>query len=85
MRTGVSIAVPRANQALLSKIIADRNAPQKHVWRAEIILLTAWTACKNCSLNLAYRRYSVDYARDEEVARNCKTGMRQDEFMKPWK
>ena len=24
-----------------SKLVQDRNAPQKHVWRAEIVLLTA--------------------------------------------
>jgi transposase len=25
----------------LDAIVADRNAPQKHVWRAQIVLLTA--------------------------------------------
>jgi transposase len=33
--------VSKSERARLSKIAADRNTPQKHVWRAEIILLTA--------------------------------------------
>jgi len=30
-----------ADRARLEAIAADRNSPQKHVWRARIILLTA--------------------------------------------
>ena len=41
MRTGVSITVSDAGRARLSGIIADGNTPQKHVWRARIVLLTA--------------------------------------------
>ncbi len=41
MRTGVSITVSAAGHNRLSDIIAGRNTPQKHVWRARIILLTA--------------------------------------------
>ena len=41
MRTGISILVSKSDRARLSKIAADRNTRQKHVWRAEIILLTA--------------------------------------------
>jgi transposase len=41
MRTGISITVSRANRRRLEAIAADRNAPQKHVWRAEIVLFTA--------------------------------------------
>ena len=41
MRTGVSIAVGPEDRALLEGVVRDRNAPQKHVWRASIVLLSA--------------------------------------------
>jgi len=41
MRTGISIDVNPASRARLDAIVADRNSPQKHVWRARIVLLTA--------------------------------------------
>ena len=41
MRTGIVIEVSAAVRARLEAIVADRNSPQKHVWRARIILLTA--------------------------------------------
>jgi transposase len=41
MRRGVSISVSAAVRRCLEAIVADRNTPQKHVWRARIILLTA--------------------------------------------
>jgi Homeodomain-like domain len=41
MRTGVTVDVEAADRAGLEAIVADRNSPQKHVWRARIVLLTA--------------------------------------------
>jgi transposase len=41
MRTGISIDVSPASRARLDAIVADRNSPQKHVWRARIVLLSA--------------------------------------------
>jgi transposase len=41
MRTGITVEVSAADRARLEAIIADRNSPQKHVWRARIVLLTA--------------------------------------------
>jgi transposase len=41
MRTGITFEVTASDRARLEAIIADRNRPQKHVWRANIILLTA--------------------------------------------
>ena len=35
------VNVTRADRRRLEAIILDRNAPQKHVWRAQIILATA--------------------------------------------
>jgi transposase len=41
MRKGVSVEVSAADRARLAAVVADRNSPQKHVWRARIILATA--------------------------------------------
>jgi len=41
MRTGISITVTRSDRLWLEALMRDRNAPQKHVWRAEIVLLSA--------------------------------------------
>src|SRR5271169_704454 len=41
MRTGVSITLKPADRRRLKALARDRNAPQKHVWRARIVLLSA--------------------------------------------
>ena len=41
MRTGISIEVSPADHRRLEALVRDRNAAQKHVWRAEIVLLSA--------------------------------------------
>ena len=41
MRTGISFSVSPDDRDRLVGIVSNRNAPQKHVWRAEIILLSA--------------------------------------------
>jgi transposase len=41
MRKGITIAVTSADRVRLDAIARDRNSPQKHVWRARIVLLTA--------------------------------------------
>jgi hypothetical protein len=41
MRTGIFVEVSPADQVRLQAVVTDRNSPQKHVWRAQIVLLTA--------------------------------------------
>ena len=41
MREGICVEVSAADRARLEAVVADRNSPQKHVWRAGIILATA--------------------------------------------
>jgi transposase len=41
MREGTAVEVSAADRARLEAVVADRNSPQKHVWRARIILATA--------------------------------------------
>jgi hypothetical protein len=41
MRTGISITLEPVDRRRLTTVARDRNAPHKHVWRAEIVLLSA--------------------------------------------
>ncbi len=41
MREGIRVEVSAADRARLEAVVADRNSPQKHAWRAKIILATA--------------------------------------------
>src|SRR3954453_7542756 len=40
MRKGITVEVSAADRARLEAVVADRNSPQKHVWRARIVLAT---------------------------------------------
>src|SRR5215813_1247565 len=41
VRKGATLEMSAADRARLEAIVVDRNSPQKHVWRAQIVLLTA--------------------------------------------
>jgi transposase len=41
MRGKLGLLVGAADRARLAAIVADRNRPQKHVWRARVVLLSA--------------------------------------------
>jgi transposase len=41
MLNGIKVKITTKDRAKLEAVVADRNSPQKHVWRARIILLTA--------------------------------------------
>ena len=41
MRAGITVKVTADDRRRLEATVSDRNAPQKHVWRAKIILATA--------------------------------------------
>jgi hypothetical protein len=41
MCTGITINVSPADRVRLDAVVADRNSPQKHVWRARIVLRSA--------------------------------------------
>jgi len=40
MRTGISIKITPSDHRRLEGLVRDRNTAQKHVWRAEIVLLS---------------------------------------------
>jgi hypothetical protein len=37
----IVVEVSAADRTRLEAVVSDRNRPQKHVWRAQIVLLTA--------------------------------------------
>src|SRR6516162_1435845 len=41
MRKGIIVNATAADRARLEAVVANRNSPQKHVWRARIVLLSA--------------------------------------------
>jgi hypothetical protein len=41
MRKRIRIDVSTTDRQALTAIVMDRDSPQKHVWRAQIVLLTA--------------------------------------------
>ena len=41
MREACCLWLSAADRARLAALVADRNSPQKHVWRAQIVLLSA--------------------------------------------
>jgi hypothetical protein len=41
MRAGIVVNITPEDRRRLEAIVSDRSAPQKHVWRAKIILATA--------------------------------------------
>ncbi len=41
MREPCCLWLSATDRARLAALVADRNSPQKHVWRAKIVLLSA--------------------------------------------
>ncbi|MFG1404330.1 hypothetical protein [Xanthobacter sediminis] len=41
MRNGITITLGEADRRQLDALAADRNTPQKYVWRARIVLMSA--------------------------------------------
>jgi len=41
VRTGIAVHLSPTDRKRLQAVVDDRNSPQKHVWRARIVLVTA--------------------------------------------
>src|SRR5438132_6389445 len=71
MRAGIVVNVTRADRLRLEAIVADRSAPQKHVWRAKVIVATA----DGCGTAEIMRRSGkskpCDALSDEAPAEGC--------------
>jgi hypothetical protein len=74
MRTGVTLFVTSADLDRLRALVKDRNAPQKHVWRAQIVLMSAKDASrirKNPDIAARLRSFAYNLIRasgDDNIA-----------------
>ena len=83
MREGVKIEVSSGDRERLAAVAADRNSPQKHVWRARIILATA----EDCGTVEVMRRAGVSkpcvWRWQERFMREGVPGLLHDKTRKP--
>src|SRR5215469_6443907 len=83
MREGISIEVSAADRERLAAVVADRNSPQKHVWRARIILATA----AGCGTGEIMRRAGVSkpcvWHWQERFMRDGVAGLLREKTRKP--
>ena len=78
MRTGVVVEVTAADRARLEAVVADRNSPQKHVWRARIVLLTADGAGTNEIMRRTGKAKTVVWRWQERFMREGMDGLLRD-------
>ena len=80
---GISIEVSAADRERLAAVVADGNSPQKHVWRARIILATA----AGCGTAEIMRRAGVSkpcvWRWQERFMREGVAGLVRDKTRKP--
>jgi hypothetical protein len=83
MREGIEIEVSAADRARLQAVVADRNSPQKPVWRARIVLATA----DDCGTAEIMRRAGVSkpsvWRWQERFAAEGVAGLLRDKTRKP--
>jgi transposase len=78
MRKGISIAVTPADRLRLEAIVRDRNSPQKHVWRARIVLLTADGQGTNAITRLLGKDKTVVWRWQERFMQEGVAGLTRD-------
>ena len=83
MREGISVEVSATDCDQLAAVVADRNSPQKHVWRARIILATA----EGCGTAEIMRRAGVSkpcvWRWQERFMREGVAGLLREKTRKP--
>ena len=83
MRDGISIEMGAEDRERLAAVVADRNSPQKHVWRARIILSTA----EGCGTAEIMRRAGVSkpcvWRWQERFMREGVAGLLREKTRKP--
>jgi hypothetical protein len=78
MRKGISVTVTQADRARLQSIIRDRNSPQKHVWRARIIILLAEGNGTIAIARAVGKRKTVVWRRQERFMHEGVEGLTRD-------
>jgi transposase len=78
MRKGIVVDVSAADRARLEAVVANRNSPQKHVWRAKIILLTAEGLGTNAIMRGSGQSKSVVWRWQERFMQEGVEGLLRD-------
>jgi transposase len=78
MRKGISVTVTPADRVRLDAIVRDRNSPQKHVWRARIVLLTADGKGTNAIIRAIGKDKTVVWRWQERFMREGIEGLTRD-------
>jgi transposase len=82
MRKGIIVNVTSADRARL-RAVANRNSPQKHVWRAKIILLTVEGLGINGIMRSTGRAKSVVWRWQERFMQEGMDGLLRDKTRPP--
>jgi len=85
MRAGIVVKVTRDDRRRLEAIVADRGAPQKHVWRANIILATADGCGTTEIMRRSGRSKPVVWAWQARFMAEGVAGLLRDKTRKPGK
>ena len=83
MRTGISITVLPADRRRLMAVVNDRNAPQKHVWRCRIVVLTADGVGTNEIMRRTDKSKTCVWRWQERFAREGFVGLLRDKTRPP--
>ena len=78
MRTGISLSVTPADLDRLRALVRDRNAPQKHVWRAQIVLFSAEGAGTNAIMRETGKSKTCIWRWQERFAAEGVDGLLRD-------
>ncbi len=78
MRSGIIVKVKASDRLRLAAIVADRNSPQKHVWRAHIVLATADGIGTNEIMRRTGRSKSVVWRWQERFMQEGVEGLLRD-------
>jgi len=85
MRAGIVVKVTRDDRRRLEAIVADRSAPQKHVWRTKIILATADGCGTTEIMRLSGKSKPVVWAWQARFMAEGVAGLLRDKTRKPGK
>ena len=83
MRKGIIVTVTASDHARLRAVVTNRNSPQKHVWRAKILLLTADGLGTGAIMRGTGRAKSVVWRWQERFMREGVDGLLRDKTRPP--
>jgi len=78
MRTGISSTLKPADRRHLKALMRDRDTPQKHVWRAEIVLLSVNGVGTNEIMRRTDKSKTCVWRWQERFMREVRSGLLRD-------